>query len=169
MLIKTDRLILRDVSINDAKDIYEYMGDTENTKYMYFGSYKNIIEVKDFIEKYLNMKDLKAHMFVIELDNKVIGDVSIYEEDNYAELAWVFNKTYQKKGYAYEAVKEYLKYLIKNYNYKYFVARADIRNIPSINLMKKLNMQKIGVEERIYPDGREKSQEVEYRLILKEE
>lgn len=75
MLIKTDRLILRDVSINDAKDIYEYMGDTENTKYMYFGSYKNIIEVKDFIEKYLNMKDLKAHMFVIELDNKVIGDV----------------------------------------------------------------------------------------------
>ena len=30
-------------------------------------------------------------------------------------------------------------------------------------------MQKIGVAERIYPDGREKSQEVEYRLILKEE
>ncbi len=169
MLIKTDRLILRDVNINDAKDIFEYMGDIENTKYMYFGAYKDIIEVKDFIEKYLNNKDLKAHMFVVELDNKVIGDVSIYEEDDYAELAWVFNKAYQKKGYAYEAVKEYLKYLEENYSYKYFVARADIRNIPSINLMKKLNMQKIGVAERIYPDGREKSQEVEYRLMLKEE
>ena len=105
-------------------------------------------------------------MFVVELDGKVIGDVSIYDEEEYAELAWVFNKEFHNKGYAYEAVKKYIDYLKENYNYKYFIARADIRNNPSIKLMKKLNMIYVLTEERVYPDGRPTSEEVEYRLDI---
>ena len=166
MILKTKRLILRDVTINDSKDIFEYMGDKENTKYMYFGSYKTIDEVKTFIENYLNNEELKAHMFVVELDNKVIGDVSIYDEDDYAELAWVFNKEYHNKGYAFEAVTRYIEFITNEYNYKYLLARADIRNNPSIKLMNKLNMRYILKEIREYPDGRPNSEEVEYRLDL---
>lgn len=166
MIIKTNRLILRDININDSKDIFEYMGDIDNTKYMYFGKYKDILEVNKFIEKYLRDEDLKAHMFVVELNNNVIGDISIYDEDEYAELAWVFNKAYHNKGYAYEAVTKYIEFIKENYNYKYFIARADIRNIPSIKLMKKLNMRYISTTIREYPDGRPTSEEVEYRLDI---
>lgn len=166
MMVKTERLILRDVTIDDSKDIFEYMGNIENTKYMYFGSYKDELEVKKFIETYLYNEDLKAHMFVVELDGKVIGDVSIYDEEEYAELAWVFNKEFHNKGYAYEAVKKYIDYLKENYDYKFYIARADIRNNPSIKLMKKLNMIYVLTEERVYPDGRPTSEEVEYRLDI---
>ena len=169
MIIKTNRLILRDVTLNDSKDIFEYMGNVDNTKYMYFGSYKDKSEVNNFIERYLNNKDLKAHMFVVELNNKVIGDISIYEEDEYAELAWVFNKDYHKQGYAYEAVTRYIKFIKEKYNSKYLIARADTRNLPSIKLINKLNMIYISTNIREYPDGRPTSEEVEYRLILDKE
>ena len=71
-----------------------------------------------------------------------------------------------EKGYAYEAVKKYIDYLKENYDYKYYIARADIRNNPSIKLMKKLNMIYVLTEERVYPDGRPISEEVEYRLDI---
>ena len=54
----------------------------------------------------------------------------------------------------------------ENYDYKYYIARADIRNNPSIKLMKKLNMIYVLTEERVYPDGRPISEEVEYRLDI---
>jgi hypothetical protein len=46
------------------------------------------------------------------------------------------------------------------------IARADIRNNPSVKLMKKLNMRYISTTIREYPDGRPTSEEVEYRLNL---
>ena len=57
-------------------------------------------------------------------------------------------------------------WLKENYDYKYYIARADIRNKPSVKLMKKLNMTYVLTEKRIYPDGRDESEEVEYKLDI---
>jgi RimJ/RimL family protein N-acetyltransferase len=111
---------------------------------------------------------------VLKESGKVIGEIAAHPESVAPENdckdtfspCWMLNQKYHGKGYAYEAVKKYIDYLKENYNYKYYIARADIRNNPSIKLMKKLNMIYVLTEERVYPDGRPTSEEVEYRLDI---
>ena len=49
MIIKTQRLLLRPLSLSDFKTVHEYASDIENTKYMMFLPNTSEIETKDFL------------------------------------------------------------------------------------------------------------------------
>lgn len=168
-MIKTDRLILTELTINDAEAMYKYSSDYENTKYMFHSKDTNIEETKKFITQSIDESrkiDKKFHCFGIYLNSVLIGDISVTFHGEYGELAWILNKEYQGNGYAYEAGSEYIKYIKDSYNLKYLIGRCDIKNTKSSNLMKKLGMIEKSIGPRIYTDGRAASQEIEYNLCL---
>lgn len=160
-MIKTKRLILRPLQVNDANDLYLYFNDKDINKYLYVTRYNSLDEIKNLIKQSNNKN---YHCFGIEYDNKMIGDISISINQNYGEIAWVINKNYQNQGFAFEASKEYIKYIFANYDIKIIKAHCDVNNKASNYLMKKLGFKYLLKSVRIYNDERKTSFEYEYEL-----
>lgn len=51
MIIQTERLLLRPLILNDLYTTHQYVGDTENIKYMVYFPSNNLEETKEFISK----------------------------------------------------------------------------------------------------------------------
>lgn len=145
--IITKRLILRDASINDAEDMFEYAKLEEVTKYL---SWKPHLTVKDS-EKFLEMfskeakeKDsyvLKA--IVLKENDKMIGtiDARIFGEGlKDAEFGYCLNPKYWNKGYMSEALKAFMEALHKEHGIENIFGCFERENIASKRVMQKNEM-----------------------------
>ena len=114
--LETERLILRKISKSDLEDVYEYAKNPSVSKYLLWAPHPN----REHTKKYLEIVEklyLKAKFYdfaiVVRENSKMIGTVgftSINIEDNSAEIGYVLNEHYWKKGYAREAVSRIIKY-----------------------------------------------------------
>ena len=105
-MIKTRRLILRPIKLSDLEDIYDYSKSPSISKYMYFKRSDDINQIKDYINQIIyedNNGNKESHTYVVEYNNKVIGEIAIlfFEEGN--EIFWIISEEYQNKGFAFEA------------------------------------------------------------------
>lgn len=144
--IKTERLLLRPLNINDLEYVHEYSSDETLTKYMlYLPNYTKdeTLSVLKNAEKNWNSEKLTSCEFAIILDGKVIGDISVsrYGDDDTADLGWIINPKYQGKGYATEAALAVKDFGLNILKYKKLIAQCDARNTASWGLMKKLGMK----------------------------
>ena len=173
-MIKTKRLELIPLNVTLLNSTHEYATDLDVTKYMMFLPNKTIEETKNFLEyvescwKNLETNNIKTLECAILYQGIHIGAVSIVIENEIAEMGWILNKNYQKKGFMYEAASALKEYGINHYNIRRIIAHCDINNIPSYRLMEKLGMIRTNVQERTYNDNRGKSMEYEYQLIIRE-
>lgn len=170
--IKTQRLLLRPLSVNDLEEVHEYAGNKEITKYMLYlpnNSKKETFEVLKKAEENWNKKELTACEFAIVLDDKVIGDISVsrYENDDTADLGWIINPKYQGKGYATEAAIAVKDFAFNVLKYKKLIAQCDYRNNASSKLMEKLGMTlKDDAATRINKGDTEKVRELMYSVEI---
>lgn len=145
--IETERLILRDASVDDAEDMFEYAKLEEVTKYL---SWKPHISVKDS-EKLLEMlgkeakeKDsyvLKA--IVLKENDKMIGtiDARIFGDGlKDAEFGYCLNPKYWNKGYMSEALKAFMEALHKEHGVENVFGSFERENIASKRVMQKNEM-----------------------------
>ncbi len=72
--LETDRLILRPVTVKDAKDIYEYGSDPETVKYV-FNIYKSLEEAQGRILDYFVKDPLGKFGIELKSSHKVIGTI----------------------------------------------------------------------------------------------
>ena len=97
-IIQTERMILRPINKNDAKDIFEWVSDPVVNKYMPYSLYENIGQVEEWIESLVE----EENNFVFELKDirKVIGSGSITFEQsrNAYELGYNLNRNYWGNG-----------------------------------------------------------------------
>ena len=109
-IIQTERMILRPINKNDAKDIFEWVSDPIVNKYMPYNLYENIEQVEEWIESLVE----EENNFAFELKDigKVIGSVSItfVSSRNAYELGYNLNRNYWGNGYATEASKAMIKW-----------------------------------------------------------
>lgn len=136
------------LGMNYFNSTYLYVSDFENTKYMLCFPHESIEETKIYlsqIEKEWNKKNPSYFVFAILLDEKHIGSVWIYinEDYNKGELGWIINKKYWGNGYAFEAAKQIIKFSVEFLNIKYFTAHCDIENIASYKTMEKLGIKRV--------------------------
>lgn len=145
--IETERLILRDVSVDDAEDMFEYAKLEEVTKYL---SWKPHISVKDsekildLLSKEAKEKDsyvLKA--IVLKENDKMIGtiDTRIFGEGlKDAEFGYCLNPKYWNKGYMSEALKAFMEALHKEHRIENIFGSFERENIASKRVMQKNEM-----------------------------
>lgn len=146
IFIETDRMIIRNFSMDDLNDVYEILGDDEtmeNCEPAY-----TIEKTADFLQKFC-IEKRGAVAAVLKETEKVIGYILFNEiEDEVYEIGWFFNKMYWRKGYAFESCKAVIDYAFDNMNaHKIFAETID--GMKSVNLMKKLGMK---------PEGTQRSQ-----------
>ncbi|MEK5175336.1 GNAT family N-acetyltransferase [Heyndrickxia sp. FSL W8-0496] len=80
-------------------------------------------------------------------NNTIIGDIGFKgkpNSENTVEVGYGIIPSAQNKGYATEAVKEIINWAFTNDDVDKVVAECLHNNIPSIKVLEKLNMNKIG-------------------------
>ena len=145
--IQTERLILRDASVSDAEDMFEYAKLEEVTKHLSWKPHqivKDSEKILDALSKEAKEKDsyvLKA--IVLKENNKMIGtiDARIFGEGQKdAEFGYCLNPKYWNKGYMSEALKAFMEALHMECNIENIFGSFERENIASKRVMQKNEM-----------------------------
>ena len=139
--LKTNRLILRPWTINDASNMfYGWVNDPEVTKYMTWNPHKNIEETKSLLSMWVDeYKDPKRINFAIVLKdtNTLVGGIDVVRyEDDTPVIGYNLAKKYWNNGYMTEACKCVLEYLF-SLGYKQVKIDAAVDNIGSNRVIQK--------------------------------
>lgn len=109
-VVKTERLILKKIELEDANDMYAYASLDQVTRYLLWTPHFNIEETKGYIE-YLQKQYRKGNYsdwgLKCKADGVFIGTCGFSDMDftnNKGELGYVLSPSYQGKGYMKEAV-----------------------------------------------------------------
>ena len=144
MQIKTERLLLREIAMADAEDMFRYVSDPENTAHMvYFPHYtlEQTIENIKRIEAEHKKENPGFYEIAVILNEIMIGHVSAYLSEDGAELAWIISKEHWGRGYATEAAQGLMYHLRDTLDIHHFFAMCDHRNEASRRVMLRLGME----------------------------
>lgn len=147
--IETERLILRAFEEGDYQDLYDYLSDEEVVK---FEPYE-IFSMEACKEEALNRSRNPSFMAVVlKGEQKVIGNL-YFQKCHFEtwELGYVFNRNYQKKGYASEAVLGLFDEAFHNMKVRRIVAMCNPLNTNSWRLLERVGLIREGhLRENIY-------------------
>jgi RimJ/RimL family protein N-acetyltransferase len=152
MVLETDRLLLMPMTI----DFIDGLIDGGNGAYELFDIRPSeewpsdeIFNVLPMIKESLLLKKeqngFNAWIFVDKFDRSIVGDGGFKGEPNEngeIEIGYGIVKSKRRRGYAFEAVSELIRWGFSNSNVKYITADCLNENEASINLIKKLGMEK---------------------------
>ncbi len=151
--IETERLIIREYSIEDIPILYEisneenilkWMPDWKGTlekRYRWFewleGSYKTSTKEKAAIVLGMTLKDSGDLIGMIGVGNKK-------EVDNEIEIAYFVSEKYSNKGYTTEASIEVSRWAIDYFDLEYIMAIVELDNYQSQKVVEKSGYKKYG-------------------------
>ncbi len=140
--LETERLLLRRLTLTDAPDIFFLRSDQAVLKYLSKEPVANMKEAEDFIARINNDIDKNdAIMWAIVLKEnpvKVIGTICfwrIQKEHFRAELGYVLDPGYWRKGIMKEAILKTLDYGFSTLGLHSAEARINPENIPSASVL----------------------------------
>ena len=148
MLLETERMILRDFTLEDLDDLHEIFSNPivmENIESTY-----SLEKTRSFLISFCIERNPKgAFAAVLKETGKVIGYVLFksIDEPEIFEIGWIFNKDYWRKGYAFEICSRLIKYGFEEMKLHKISAEA-IDEVKSIPLMKKLGMKQEGTQRK---------------------
>ena len=159
--LETERLILRKFKLEDAEGMFNnWATDPEVNKFLSWPLHKNIEETKKIITNWINEYNNGSYNWIVELkeNHEVIG--SICEEGKSDKhktisLGYCYGSKFWNKGYASEALRKVIEYLLNEKEYYLVIANHRSSNPASGRVMQKAGMKYDGIlrERRIDPDG----------------
>ena len=164
--IKTNRLLLRPLEVQDLAAIHTYASDPENTRFMLFLPNETEEETRQFLQRAVDEWEKEVphvYEFGILLEAQLIGAVSVSLDETRAEgeLGWILNKRYWKQGYAAEAALAVKKFAAKELGVAKLTAHCDARNRDSYRLMEKIGLRLESDDGiRTYPKSGETALEI---------
>ncbi len=142
--METERLVIRNFTPDDANDLCDILGDAEAMKYC--EPVYDLEKTKVFLHSFCIDRN-GAVAAVHKQLQKVIGYILFNEFDpGVYEMGWIFNRSYWRRGYAYEACKTVMDYAFCELDaHKVFAETID--GVKSAGLMQKLGMKSEGMEK----------------------
>lgn len=142
-ILTTDRLKVREITVEDVPRLYELYADESITKYMepLFPTQKQEEEyTSDYIQNVYHFYGYGMWLIVLKETDEVIGRAGLEYKEGFEglELGFMLGKEYQHKGYAYEACTAILEYAREELEQVSFRAVVHQNNEPSKHLCKKL-------------------------------
>ena len=149
--IETERLLLRRMKISDYADMYEYSCLDSVTKYLLWNSHPDARYTRDYlayIQSQYRAGEFYDWAVVHKETNKMIGTCGFAKldfENNSAEIGYVLNPDFWRRGYATEAVKKIIDFGFHTLNLHRIEARYIVGNEVSRRVMEKCGMTYEGV------------------------
>lgn len=151
--IETKRLILRPVTIDDDKDMFEMDSNPNVHKFLGKNPVKSIEQSREMIRSILKQYEEFGigRLAVIKKDtNEFLGwsglkyETKVREEFSYYDLGYRFKEKHWGNGYATESALGALKYGFKDLELKEIGAAAEANHSVSNHILKKVGMQPSG-------------------------
>lgn len=147
----TQRLVLRQHRISDAETLYQVFHDEPDmTAYTGWNPYTEkeqaAAAVQGFIDSY---EDLHAYSWAIEADGRFAGTIGAYDynaQNDSIEIGYSIFPAFQGKGYATEALKAVLAYLLDHEQIKTVTAWCAAEHDASRHVLENAGMVCIGTE-----------------------
>ena len=166
-LIETERLNLRELTLEDVNDVFEYASISEVSTFLPWYPHKSKQDSIDFINfaKDQFAKNISI-IWGIELkeDSKLIGTVDIRNTqpiNNCGEIGYVLSNKYWNKGIMTEAVKAIINYGFNEMKLNRIEALCEAENISSLRVMEKAGMQFEGfLREKVYIKNQYRSMKI---------
>jgi RimJ/RimL family protein N-acetyltransferase len=148
MILETERLLIRQITIEDKSEIFEYRCDKVINKYQGWIP-ETIEDVEVFIDKIskqINIPETWFQFVIVDKETKkIVGDLGIHFIDTanqQTEIGCTLNKDFQNKGFATEALKKVIEYLFNELNKHRITASIDPDNKYAIRLVERLGFRK---------------------------
>ncbi|AKX34381.1 ribosomal-protein-alanine N-acetyltransferase [Spiroplasma litorale] len=164
--IDGQRIYLKNVSVENANDIFEYCSDEETVKFLDFEIHKTIEDTLFAIKNYFILSPFGKYGIFLKENDKLIGTIDIRLNNNKkSNFGWVINKKYQKKGYCSEAVNTLISFYTKKISIKELYAIHEIGNVASEKVMDKCGFKKLNVYRTELINNRERKMCIHKILI----
>lgn len=158
--IETERLILRKFDISDVSEVFHgWVSDEKVTKYLSWNAHKNIQETTNIVENWINQYDSNSYNWVVELKHthELIGNISVISisrKHQNCEIGYCYGSKHWNQGYATEALKTVIDYLLYDCEMHVVEAKHHSINPASGRVMEKAGMIKEAVlkERRYHPE-----------------
>lgn len=145
-LIETERLLLREITLNDKVEMYKLHSNPDVQKYTGDSLIASLEEMEQAIES--RVKDYKTFGYgrwatFLKSNKQFIGwsGLLYLPEFDEIDLGYRFSPTFWGKGYATEASRAILSYGFDNLKLKRIIAIAMKENKASIRVMEKVGME----------------------------
>ncbi len=157
-VLTTERLTLRQLSIDDQQNIFALRSDTEINKYLEREPSKTIEDAINFISKVNdNIKKNNSLYWVITLTKTkaFVGTICLFDfsnEKNSCEIGYELMIKFQGQGIMKEATEKVIDYAFQTLQFQKIVARTHKGNQNSIKLLTKFNFLRSKETDKENPD-----------------
>lgn len=175
-IAETDKLILREITLEDVPFLYEIYEDLDVVKNMdaLYPLEEELSYTKDYIRCQYGYHDFGMWVICEKATGKRIGragldfltldhikkeenslllyglNVKSFPEEEYpVELGFVMHKDYRRQGLTKEICQIILEYAKENMPYAAIYARVKADNIPSIKLLEKLGFSRVFLGDEV--------------------
>ncbi len=135
-------LKFRKLKKSDWKDVFKYGSDSEVTKFLNWGPFKDVSEAKKAI---VLLKARKGHAFAVVVYGEMVGTGTLFltnEENKILEAEVVLNKTHWGMGVGYSTMMQIVKLATAWYKDYTIVVKVDPKDETSLGLIKKSGFKK---------------------------
>lgn len=160
-VINTDRLLLREIAVSDAEDLFVLRSDSRVLKYLDKEPDKSIdatIELINLVKKNLQDHDGILWGITLKNSNSIIGTICYWRMEKAhfrAEIGYALHPSQQGKGIMDEAMKAVLQYGFETMKLHSVEANVNPANDASIKLLEKNGFIKEAYfRENYYYNGR---------------
>ena len=165
--LRTERLVLRQLTPDDADDLVSYLGDPEVARFTLFDPWTPPYAAA----RLRRPKDPDALNLGIEVDGRVVGNIFlVLQPPAYcqAEIGWVVAPDVAGRGYATEAATAAVDLLFDHYAVHRVNAMLDPRNDRSAALCERLGMRREAHQRRNFWSKGEWADTFEYAVLADE-
>ncbi|GAB4059501.1 GNAT family N-acetyltransferase [Catellatospora paridis] len=173
--IRTPRLTLRPVTLNDLDDVYAYQSRPDVVRWMLGTGPRTREQSRSSVTAMAGEDALRAVGDCLTLaattDAGVIGTVELVwrsEEDRTAELGYVFHPDHGGRGLATEAATALLDWGFGEFGLHRVFARCHGRNEASARLMSRLGMRQEAHNVESYLFGGEWADQLVFAVLARE-
>lgn len=160
LILKTERLILREMLVSDAEALFEMDSNPKVHQYLWNKPLKNSSEVQSYIESVNNQyleNNIGRFVVVLKETNELIGWAGLkYNTEmvnnkiHFYDIGYRLNERFWGKGYASEASFAWLDYGFNVMKIKVMEAAAHSDNIASNKILLKIGLK---MTEQYLEDG----------------
>ena len=145
----TERLKLRRYRLEDADDLYQYLGsDPEMYEYSGWNPYATPEMARETVRSFIDSySDEHTYSWVMDVDDVIVGTIGAYDfKDDHIEAGFSVVKGWQGRGIATEALKEVIEYLTENEGIPRVTAWCASENTGSRKVLEKAGMKLVSKE-----------------------
>lgn len=161
MQLESERLLLREYTLDDCPEVNAYTSDPKVVQYMSFGP-TTPEETREHIQWAIaagaeQPRSLYEFGVVLRAEQRLIGTATLqvdYRERRQANFSYLFHRDYWGRGYATEAMRRLIHFGFTELHLHRVADDCDARNLGSARVMEKLGMRREGhLRETIWKDG----------------